>query len=102
MNTWNNGDRGEKVKQVIDENFKILDERTSQLTNGYTLSFEESNWVNGKISIAREEYEGENPRVDLYIETTDGYSVVCGGYEISNTGIKLQSDIPYKGKVVIR
>ena len=102
MNTWNNGDSGEKVKQVIDDNFKNLDERTLQLTNGYTLSFEESSWIEGKIFIAREEYKRESPCVELYIENTDGYSIVCGGYQILSSGIRLQSDIPYKGKVVIR
>ena len=102
METWSNGDRGKVVKEVIDNNFKILNSRVSQLEDKRVLYFPTSKWKNGTIFIEYSAYNKSNPCVDVYIKNSTGYSFVYGGYEIRDNGIELQSDIPYECKVVIR
>lgn len=106
MNSWKNGDKGSKVKAIIDQNFSKLDERlsalASQVSDRYARSFTSSDWTNGTIFIDYSEYRKSNPCVDLYIKNSEGYSLVYGGYEIKNSGIEIQSDLPYEGRVVIR
>ena len=102
MQSWNNGDTGEYVKKVIDNNFSALDARLSQAAFVYTKKFTESDWKDGIIKINRAEYNKIEPRVDLYIQNGDGYSIVFGGYSVTESGVELESDVAYTGKVVIR
>lgn len=114
MESWANGAQGSNVKRVIDNNFDILDKRTTKINNDILnlsplgINFVVSDWAfvdNLKtyiISIPYADYNRENPCVEVYIKNEDGYSLVYGGYIIGEHGINLQSDIPYEGKVVIR
>ena len=102
MKTWNNGDSGAVVKEIIDGNFASLSTRVEQETKVYVKNFTASDWSYGIISIQYSEYQRLNPIIELYIKTSSGYTVVLGGYEIKDYGIELQSDIAYEGKVVIR
>lgn len=102
INEWQNGANGKTVKNVIDSNFKNLNNQLNQLSNGYVYGFKPSDWENGVIVIDYAKYLKDNPRVDLYIKNNSSYSFVYGGYEIRQDRIELHSDIPYEGKVVIR
>ena len=102
MEKWNNGDRGETVKKIIDNNFEILDARVAKLADTRVIPFSTSDWNNGVIFIEYSRYNKQNPCVDLYIKNDSGYLYVYGGYEINNDGIRLLSDMAYNGKVVIR
>lgn len=99
---WQYGDNGKKVKEIIDTNFANINEQVNQLTNRWEYKFKASDWIDGKITLAYSQYKKINPCVDLYIESSNGYSLVYGGYEILSKGIELQSDMPYAGKVVVR
>ena len=114
MDTWANGAMGSSVKQIIDKNFDVLDKRTTGINermsmfNPVCIDFVASKWYFYEdlniyvISIPYEDYGKTNPCVDVYIKNKDGYTLVYGGYIIGEDGIKLQSDMPYEGKVVIR
>lgn len=102
MKTWNNGDKGSLVKEIIDGNFSILDARITQVNRVYVKEFTSSDWNSGIILIQYSEYVKQNPCIDLYRKNSNGYSIVFGGYEIKDYGIELQSDMAYDGKVVIR
>ena len=116
MNSWINGAKGSEVKRVIDNNFDILDKRTIKLNEDMSklnssvicVNFVASGWgfVEGlktyTISIPYNDYNKANPGVEVYIKNEGDYSAVHGGYIIKESGIELQSDIPYEGKVVIR
>ena len=66
------------------------------------VTFLKSDWESGYISIPYSDYKKTNPCIDLYAKFEDEYCLVYGGYKIVSDGIKLQSDIAYDGKVVIR
>ena len=114
MDSWVNGAKGSEVKRVIDNNFDILDKRTTKVNDDILKliplgkDFVASDWVFAEkfktytIAIPYSDYNRENPCVEIYIKNENGYSLVYGGYIISESGIELQSDIPYEGKVVIR
>ena len=117
METWINGASGSDVKRIIDNNFDALDKRTRKMNedilslnplNKKTREFTTSDWAfaaNLKtytISIPYAYYNSENPCVEVYIKNGNNYSLVYDGYTISESGIVLQSDISYEGKVVIR
>lgn len=114
MDSWINGAKASEVKRVIDDNFDILDKRTVKVNNDISKliplgkDFVASDWVFAEklktytISIPYANYNKENPCIEIYVKSKDGYSLVYGGYIISESGIELQSDIPYEGKVVIR
>lgn len=102
IDKWRYGDNGETVKNIIDSNFANLNAQVNQLTNRWEYYFDISDWNSGKIYLPYSQYGVINPCVDLYIENNEGYSFVYGGYEIKPDGIELQSDLAYKGKVVIR
>lgn len=105
MRTWQNGERGKVVKEIIDENFEQLDDRTRKIelfNKAMSKTFSIEDWETGSITIDYSEYNKVNPCVELYIKTSQGYSIVYGGYILTDDGIELQSDIAYEGKVVIR
>ena len=102
METWNNGDSGLVVKRIIENNFKILDDRITQSTGRYELNFDIQDWNSGEIFIPYTMYKKTNPCVDLYIKNNTSYSIVYNGFIIEDAGITLQSDLAYKGKVVVR
>lgn len=102
MQKWNNGERGDIVKKIIEDNFDILEARTARLASNYIMDFDLPDWSSGVIFIPYSQYNKPTPCVDLYMKTVDGYSLVFGGYEIKNNGIELHSDMAYKGRVVIR
>ena len=115
MESWVNGEMGSKVKQIIDNNFDILDKRTIKLNDDMSKkiepiskNFTKADWVftdNSKtyiISIPYVDYNKEMPCVEVYFKNGSSYSFVYGGAIIEDRGITLQSDIPYEGKVVIR
>ena len=114
MDSWINGAKGSDVKQVIDNNFDILDKRTEKINNDVLrlnpicVNFVASDWIfvegikTYTISIPYTDYNRENPCVDVFIKNENEYSLVYGGYILEKDGIKLQSDIPYEGKVVVR
>ena len=99
---WKNGDSGKTVKEAIETSLNNINEQVNQLSRMYVYDFKLSDWNNGKIVIDYSVYLRQNPCVDLYIKSENGYSLVYGGYEIMQNGIELQSDMPYEGKVVIR
>ena len=122
MDSWANGAKGSEVKRVIDSNFDILDKRTAKMNDDISklinsdvskstplsIEFIKSEWsfVDGSktyiISIPYDDYNRDNPCVEVYIKESSGYSPVWAGYTIGESGIDLQSDMPYEGKVVIR
>ena len=114
MDSWANGAKGLDVKRVIDNNFDILDKRTQGLSNNISnlkpldVNFVVSDWTFDEsiktyiISIPYTDYNRENPCVEIYIKNSGDYSVVYGGHTVGEYGVKLQSDMPYEGKVVIR
>lgn len=115
MESWVNGEMGSKVKQVIDNNFDILDKRTIKLNDELSKNIEPiskkitktewgftDNLKTYTIFIPYTDYEKETPCVEVYFKNGGGYSSVYGGAIIEERGITLQSDIPYEGKVVIR
>lgn len=99
---WQNGDKGSKVKKIIETNFENINAQMSEISRISTYNFTLNSWNDGRIFIAQSLYSKETPCVDVYIKDENGYSLVYGGYKILNNGIELQSDIPYEGKVVIR
>ena len=105
MKSWNNGEYGKVVKEIIDGNFDDLDKRTINLEKSNSVFikiFSPSDWKSGTISIAYSEYQKQNPCVEVYIKTGGSYTIVYGGYVVTSDGIELQSDLQYEGKVVIR
>ena len=102
MNSWKNGASGGTVKKVIDENFLELGERISQATLVYVLNFKTSDWKDGIITIDYACYNKQNPSVDVYIKKDSEYESVLGGYSITNSAVRLYSDMAYDGRVVIR
>ena len=102
IHEWQNGDNGGIVKKIIDSNFRNINTQLNRMSYEYVYSFTLSDWKNGEIVIDYSSYSKDNPCVNLYIKTKTGYSLVYNGYEITSAGIKLQSDIAYEGKVVIR
>lgn len=102
INTWQYGDSGKTVKEIIDTNFDNLNTQVNQLTNRWEREFKTADWEYGVIRIPYSEYKKINPCVDLYIKTDNGFSFVYGGCVIKEDGIELQSDMPYEGKVVVR
>lgn len=128
MDSWVNGEKGSKVKSVIDKNFDVLDKRTSNMNNNiqkinnniqeinkhmsnldpYNRSFISSEWVFNEglnlyiISIPFAYYNKPFPHVEVYLKNEDGYSLVYGGYKICDDGINLLADIAYEGRVLIR
>lgn len=105
MRTWGNGEYGKVVKEIIDNNFNELDARMNKVeksNNVLIKTFSESDWESGSITISRSEYQKANPCVEIYIKTNKGHSVVCGGYTITDECIKIESDMAYEGRVVIR
>ena len=103
---WQNGDSGKTVKNAIETSFKNVNEQLSQLSqkhdSSYVFDFAVSDWNNGKITIDYSAYLKQNPCVHLYIKNGNKYSFVCGDYIITASGIELQSDLAYEGRVVIR
>ena len=100
---WANGDSGLHVRGVIDQNFNNLNNCISKLSHVCIALFTKSDWNSaGIIHIDYKQYNKPNPCVDLYIKNGNSYSLVCGGYEVNDYGIRLLSDMPYEGKVVIR
>lgn len=102
MDTWKAGDSGEHVRKVIENNFAEIVAAINQNASRYVKTFTASDWINGAIFIKQSDYNKLSPCVDLYIKSNDTYSIVFGGYSVSDKGVELQSDIPYEGKVVIR
>ena len=114
MDSWKNGAQGSEVRNIIDNNFDILDKRTNNIKDRLSnleptgITFASSTWVyveNSKtytIFIPYSDYKKANPCVEVYIKNEDGYSPVRGGHKIKNNGVELQSDLAYEGKVVIR
>jgi hypothetical protein len=114
VDSWVNGAKGSEVKRVIDKNFDILNKRTQGLSNDISnlkplsINFVVSDWSFDEsakthiISIPHADYNRENPCIEVYIKNNGDYSVVCGGYTVGEYGIKLRSDMPYEGRVVIR
>lgn len=99
---WQNGDSGKTVQKAIETSFKNINEQLNQVSNVCVFDFKKSDWNSGKIIIAYSSYLRQNPCIDLYIKNNNGYSFVYGGYEITEDGIELQSDLAYEGRVVIR
>ena len=128
MDSWVNGEKGSKVKSVIDNNFDVLDKRTSNMNNNiqkindniqeinkhmlnldpYDRTFVASDWVFDEdlkryiIFIPSTAYNKSIPHVEVYLKNEDGYSIVYGGYKIYNNGVNLLADIAYEGRVLIR
>ena len=99
---WENGAKGGRIKEIIDSNFEELYLRVGEMENRIIIPFSESDWRGDTYFIEYSKYKKRSPCVDLYINNGSGYSSVYGGYEVSDEGIRLQSDIAYNGKVVIR
>jgi len=102
LKTWVNGTKGSVVKKIIDENFSILEKGLSQTNGVYVKNFTASDWSSGTIFIKQSEYNKTTPIIELYIKNDNSYSMVLGGYRITNSGVELLSDINYEGRVVIR
>ena len=98
---WQNGDTGKKVKEAIEASFNNINNQLNLLSIT-AFDFKISDWKDGKITIDYSVYSKQNPCVDLYIKSSNKYSLVYGGYEILSNSIELLSDMPYEGRVVIR
>ena len=102
MKTWENGALGGTVQKIIEENFAELESAINRLSSVYTQTFKSSEWRDGSIFIDAFRYNKIDPSVELYIKQPVGYEPVIGGYKVSNSGVELQSDIAFDGKVVIK
>lgn len=107
MNKWKNGDTGKTVKETIENNFDKLEQDVADINYAYVKEFGGTSsalsWDDdGVITIEKELHTRDYPLVELYIKTENAYETVYGGYKIEGTTVKLMSDIPYEGKVVIR
>lgn len=128
MDRWENGALGLKVKNIIDNNFDILDKRTLKTNDDiqkvnadiqeinehmlvldpYDKKFSASEWVFDNelklyvIFIPSTAYNKPIPHVEVYIKNDGGYSLVYGGYKIYENGVNLLADIAYEGRVLIR
>lgn len=101
IKSWNNGDSGEYVKEVIDSNFRILEQRIIKST--FLKTFNSSDWANGLITIKYAEHGIYSPIPHVFILDGEEYVDVIDGYLVdSENNVYLQSDIPYTGKVVIK
>lgn len=69
-----------------------------------SISLSNDSWNDGTVSIPYSSHKIEDPMVQLYILTSENtYDTVLGGVSIdSSYNIILSSDIPFKGKVVIK
>lgn len=103
MKTWRNGQKGKTVKEVIDDNFSNLDKRLSSTSYRYEISIAQSNWNDGRIYIPYTTHKISTPCVTLYILEGDYYSPVVGGVFVDAAyNVVLETDLPFKGKVVIK
>lgn len=102
MKTWDNGAKGKVIRETIDENFRILDTRITQLYQRYVKNFTSSDWKDYTITITEAEHKKINPIVNVFIKNGDSYSEVFGGYSIgTDNSIIIHSDITFDGRVVI-
>lgn len=114
MDSWSNGAKGSEVKRIIDNNFDVLDKKIAKINENMSKAgatsknFVKSEWLFAEglntysIFVPYSDYNKENPCVDIYIKDNSGYSLVYCGYMIEESGIRLLSDMPYEGRVVIR
>lgn len=101
LRTWRNGDSGAYVKEVIEHNFNILNEKLNNRC--FSKSFTTSDWDSGIIRIDYYEHRFSNPSPSIYFLYNGVYLEVCGGFTIdSKNNIFLESDMPFEGKVVVR
>ena len=98
---WNNGERGDVVKSIIEYNFALLNKRMDE--RHFSKSFLLSDWVDGTIFISALEHNIVSPTPHVLMLSDGNYIDVYGGYYIDDeNNIYLQSDIPFDGKVVIK
>ena len=102
MKTWGTGASGEDVRKAIEENFDTLYAALKDVEKRYVKEFSVDDWFLGEITIPFSAYKKQNPCVETFMKDGSHYMPVFGGYEIVGSGVTLQSDIPYEGKVVIR
>ncbi len=102
MKTWTIGASGEEVRKVIDGNFDTLYNALKDVEKRYVREFSEDDWEFGEITIPFSAYKKQNPCVETFMKDGSHYMPVFAGYEIVDSCVTLQSDIPYEGKVVIR
>ena len=101
LRKWENGARGDYVKEVVDYNFQFLNDRITK--RSYSKTFTASDWRNGTIYIDYYEHRFESPIIQVTMLYNGNYVDVYGGYYTdSNNNVYLQSDIPFDGKVVIK
>ena len=102
MEPWKNGERGDVVRKIICDKITCLETSVLQINTSYVKEFDVADWSSGQIFIPISEYNKTNPIIELYIKNDNSYSMVLGGYRITNSGVELLSDINYEGRVVIR
>ena len=99
IKTWRNGAKGEEVKAVIEYNFNVL----SKTLKKYTQDISVVDWIDNSISIPFSRHGVESPTVQLFMGDSNSLDVVYGGITIdSEYNIALSTDLPFKGKVVIK
>lgn len=71
--------------------------------NNYIKIIKTEDWIDNKIYIPLSDHHVKNPTVQLFMLYGETYSPVIGGIYIENEhDIVLKSDMPFKGKVVIK
>ena len=99
IKTWRNGAQGKEVKDIIEYNFNILLKSLKK----YTRDVSVDDWIDNSIYIPFSIHDIENPTVQLLVETDGSFDVVLGGVEIDpKYNVTLSTDLPFRGKVVIK
>lgn len=101
MLKWVNGASGQRVREIIEHNFDVLNTRLNERV--FAKSFISSDWQNGVIKIDFYEHRISAPSPHVLMLYNGNYVDVQGGaYIDTKDNVYLQADIPYDGKVVIK
>lgn len=99
--TWDNGASGKVVREAIEYNFDLLYTRLNERV--FSKSFVSSDWIDGVIRINYSEHRISSPSPHVLMLHDGNYIDVQGGVYIdSSDNIRLETDIPYDGRVVIK
>lgn len=99
IKTWKNGAKGKDVRDIINYNFNIV----SEALNKYTQDIDSADWIVNTISIPFSVHGVKTPTVQLLIKDGSSFSPVLGGVNVdSEYNVTLSTDLPFRGKVIIK
>ena len=99
IKTWKNGAKGKDVRDIINYNFNVV----SEALNKYTQDIDSADWILNTISIPFSVHGIKTPTVQLLIKDDSSFSPVLGGVNVdSEYNVTLSTDLPFRGKVIIK